>query len=267
MTTPSGRLATLLTGEEGAPNNYRVDFTQGDGTGEPSVEPRHRQVIEQVRYLLDGYYSYNTGQVMVPGQIGYFPESVYWGPQLRGPDLRMLVIQFGGPDGLGYPSMAQRRRGYESLMAKGGQFEDGMHVWIDELGVRHVQDGYEALTEQIVGRKLVYPPPQYEAPIFMNPKSFTWQRDSENDALERKSLGVFTENDLRVQCLRIRKGGSISFGSEPVPEILFLDQGRIVHEEAVYTRFTAFGTISGDASETLTALDDSELLYVKLPTF
>jgi hypothetical protein len=263
----SGRLITLLTGQEGSPNNYRVDLTQGDGTSEPASEPRHRQVIEQVRYLLGGYYSYAPGHVMATGQVAYFPESVFWGPQLRGSDHQMLVIQFGGPDGLGYPSFDQRRRGYEALVAKGGHFEDGMHVSTDEHGVRTVQDGYEALTEQILGRKVVYPPTRYGGPIVMTPENFEWQPDPHNAFLERKPLGTFTERDLRVHWLRLAEGGSLVLGTEAAPEILFVDRGTLMHDGDTYTDRTAFGTITGEPCETLTASSDTELLYVKLPTF
>ena len=48
------------------------------------------------------------------GWVGYFPESAYYGPQSISPDLTMLVLQFGGPSGQGFASVAQRRKGSTS---------------------------------------------------------------------------------------------------------------------------------------------------------
>ena len=62
-------------------------------------------------------------------------------------------------------------------------------------------------------------------------------------------------------------GRGAAFGSEPSTEILFLASGAIAHRRDKHQDLTAFGSSAREAPETLTALEPSELLYVKLPTF
>jgi hypothetical protein len=62
-------------------------------------------------------------------------------------------------------------------------------------------------------------------------------------------------------------GAALQFGTEPSNEILFLASGTIGHQGEAHQKLTAFGSAADEAPETLTALEPSELLYVKLPTF
>ena len=254
----------LLTGEEDAPNNYRATFEAGiDGE---SSSPRHHHNFEQIRYVLEGDYSIGTDQILPAGHIGYFPESSYYGPQLRKPNVRMLTLQFGGPSGNGLLSVQQRRKGLEALLERGGTLEGGMYVTVDEDGNRHNQDAFEALWEHLSGEKIVYPRSRYDSIILIDPGGFGWV-DDEHEGVTRKPLGTFSERDTRLGFVRLEKGASIPLGTEPSPEILFLKQGSISHNGEVHAPLTAFATATHDGPEPLTAEEDSELLYIKLPTF
>jgi quercetin dioxygenase-like cupin family protein len=257
----------LLTGEEDSPNEYKFHIVLGGDVGEPTHSPRHHHTFDQVRYLLKGEYSVGTDQVMPEGHVGYFPESVYYGPQDAAPGNDRLTLQCGGASGLGYPSLAQRRKGYEALMASDGKIEGGMWVTVDENGKRHNQDGFEALAEQILGHKLAYAPARYNSIVLMDPDNFDWAKDREHQGVARKTIGVFTERDLRVGFVQLDAGASIPFGTEPAPEILFVKEGSISHNGEAHGRYSAFGTTTEEAPETLTAVEDSELFYIKLHTF
>src|SRR5918997_954242 len=96
----------LLFGEDGSPNNY--DLNMGlTGSGGWRT-PRHRHTFDQIRYVIKGTLPYSETDVLEEGWVGYFPESVHYGPQERSEGLRTLVLQCGGASGGGYLSVAQR---------------------------------------------------------------------------------------------------------------------------------------------------------------
>ena len=257
---------TLLTGRESSPDNFKFNFG-GGGDSEDWTTPRHRHNFEQVRYPLSGDYVIAKNKVLPSGWVAYFPESAYYGPQVKSGNLTMLSLQFGGPSGTGYWSVAQRKKGYEDLLAKGGKFDEGIYSWVDETGQRHNQDAAEAVWEQIYGRKIEYPKPRYPEFVVMDPDSFTWIRDADEPGVAWKKLGSFTEREIRVAFIRLDKGARLPFGREKAGEILFIKEGSLSHDDKSHGRHSAFHVAAGEQPVTLTALEPSELFYVKLPTF
>src|SRR5258707_897953 len=55
--------------------------------------PRHRHNFDQIRYTLTGIQSTGFGD-LGPGEIGYFPEGAYYGPQKQAGECTALVLQF-----------------------------------------------------------------------------------------------------------------------------------------------------------------------------
>jgi hypothetical protein len=257
---------TLLTGVENAPDNFRLGYSTGGDDGQWTT-PRHHHNFEQVRWAIGGDYSVGTRQKLPEGWVGYFPEAAYYGPQSQSPDLTLLVLQFGGPSGQGYGSVAQRRKGLDDLLAKGGKLENGIYSWVDENGTHHNQDAFEAVWEQMNGRKITYPEPRYDSIILINPDAFAWTDDAASPGVHRRRLGTFTERDVKIGFVRLDEGAALPFGTEPSNEILFLASGAVGHGGDTHPALTAFGSSASEAAETLTALEPSELLYVKLPTF
>jgi hypothetical protein len=257
---------TLLTGVEDAVDNYRMAYGTG-GDDANWTTPRHHHNFEQIRWAIDGDYSVGRNRVLPAGWIGYFPESAYYGPQSMSSNLSMLIVQFGGPSGQGYASVAQRRRGFDGLKARGGKLENGIYSWVDEQGVHRNQDAFEAVWEEMNGRKISYPEPRYDSIILINPETFRWIEDRNAPGVSRRNLGTFTEREVRIAFVRLEKGASLSLGTEPSAELMFLKEGQISHDGQVHEKLSAFGSAAGDGTETLTATEPSELLYVKLPTF
>jgi len=256
-----------LLGEEGRPDNYRFTFNRwSDDKGGGWPAPRHHHPFEQVRYAIEGDYTISKGNVMPPGWVAYFPESVYYGPQVKETNLRMVELQFGGPTGLGYYSTRQRRAAYDELIARGGTFEKGFYQWTDDAGNMHRQDSSEAVWEVAMDvPKIVYPKPRYNSIILMDPDSFAWRKDA--PGVGRKLLGVFTERELRINLIQLDKGASFSIGEEPANEIVFLTQGSLSYGNETYVPHAAFATSAGERPDSLVAAEQSEMLYVKLPTF
>jgi hypothetical protein len=260
----SARSVCLLQGQEDTLNCYRMVYGDIRGSG----SPRHHHTFDQIRYIMAGTAHY--GDLVIPeNTVIYLPESAYYGPLIAHPEETGLgvEIQFGGASGNGYPSMAQWRKGKEELRARNGEIKDGMYVTIDEDGNRHNQDGFEALWEAIWNKKAHYAAPRYDDQVYMNPGNFEWINDPHHDGVARKTLGVFTEREVRIGFIRLEKGASIVFGEEPAPEIAFVTHGRIEWNGESHPRLTAFATTADEGPQTLIAADETEIYYLKLPTF
>jgi hypothetical protein len=261
----TGGGARLAQNIDGAPDNYRFSYSAGGGEGERFV-PRHRHNFEQIRHPLDTGYSIGKDLEIPPGWVGYFPESAYYGPQHTKPG-RVVILQFGGPSGIGYQTVAQHERAYEELIAKGGRFDDGIYTWNDEQGRKHNRDAYEALWEQVFGRPVEYPEPRYSDIILMNPSTFGWVKSRDLPGVAHKWLGSFTERNIRIGFIHLDTGATIPFGTENSNELIFLEQGCVATGEEIHPTNSLFGSSSSDGAETIRACEESLLYYVKLPTF
>jgi len=258
----------LLTGDEERPDNYRVRFGENGLDSGDKGSPRHRHNFDQLRYPLVGDHPIAPDLVIPEGWVGYFPEGTFYGPYgLPTTPLTMLVAQFGGPSGMGYASVAQGRKGYDALVARGGRFEDGFYVWEDENGETHKQDAFEAKWEAIYERTITYPDARYHTFVLMNPASYAYVKDPEQSGVARKLLGAFTEREVRIGFVQVDKGATFTVGTEPAAEILFLQHGAVSINGEAHAERSAFATAATDGPERLTAIDDSELFYLKLPTF
>jgi hypothetical protein len=257
---------TLLTGKENAPDNFRLGYSYG-GDDASWTTPRHHHNFEQIRFVIEGQYSVASRRVIPAGGLGYFPESAYYGPQDINPDLTMLILQFGGPSGQGYASIAQRKKGLEDLKAKDGELENGIWSWVDEDGTHHNQDAFEAVWETMNGRTIEYPPSRYEDIMLMHPQNFSWVADPEAPGLSWKKLGTFSERETKIAFARLDPGARFQIGTEPSNELAFVVTGAVECDGDSHAALTAFGTDSTDSATDLVATAPTELLYIKMPTF
>ncbi|MGX7678315.1 hypothetical protein ACSMXN_05405 [Jatrophihabitans sp. DSM 45814] len=256
----------LLTGEEDSKDNYRLYYGEGV-SGSTWSTPRHHHNFEQIRLPLDGDYSIGKNDVLPAGWVGYFPEAAYYGPQVMTENLTMLMLQFGGPSGLGYLSVQQRKQGRDELLAKGGTFEDGIYKWVDEDGRHHNKDAFEACWEQVMGEPVTYPQPRFRDIILMNPEHFGWTEDPSEPGVARRHLGTFTERDIRISFVRLNPGAEVRIGAEPSVEVCYVISGGVRYGTDEYGALTAFSTTSTESAQTLQATEDTKLFLVKLPTF
>ena len=144
------RSRKLLTGTECSPGNFALQLVT---TPETYYSPRHRHNFDQVRYQIEGDFDFAADGKMKPGTIAYFPEGTHYGPQSSKQKSLTLVLQFGGASGSGYLSSEQYARAAAEL-AKVGSFEKGVFTRTGEDGAKVNQDAYEAVWEQVNGRKL-----------------------------------------------------------------------------------------------------------------
>ena len=101
------KIKTLLRGREGATDNFRLTFSEG--TGGTQSGPRHRHNFDQVRMPFNGRTSIAPRRWIEPGEIGYFPEGLHYGPTVDEMDVgrTQITLQFGGASGQGYLSSTQ----------------------------------------------------------------------------------------------------------------------------------------------------------------
>ena len=258
----------LLQGTEGTPDNFHLSLVRQTGT---FFSPRHRHNFEQVRMTIKGQLSYADGKWIQPGEIGYFPEGTYYGPQNDSSQETIgLVYQGGGANGDGFMSQAQLTDGVARMKAAGlGTFEGGVfRRTAPDLapGEKRNRDSFEAAFEFVMGKPVVYPAPRYDEPVLMRPANFAWNPTAES-GVWRKSLGRYTEREFEITMLRLDAGASTTLGPR---------QGRIVgfvlDGEGKFDRAAAWSpwtSVSLDPGESrgLVASTATEMLLLGLPVF
>ena len=221
---------------------------------------RHHHNFCQWRYQTEGTEDYGSDGKFSPGQLGYFPEGTYYGPQ-TGPPHSGVCVQFDGPSGRGYMSPDQRRAALAEL-SKSGVFEDGVYKRNEDVQGLRNQDAVEAMWEQANGRKIAYPKPQYERWIRMDLKNYPWIPTGEERVSER-ALGTFSSAKLRAASYRLESGAAFTVGGRGIIMVLC---GKGAVEGQGYRQET-YVYLGDDEQATYAAVETTELLYVGLPSF
>ncbi len=256
-----GGLATklLLAGEENTPDNFRLTLGRDRGGHE---NPRHRHNFDQIRMSIKGMLSIADGKDLAAGQVGYFPEGTYYGPQKAAQAERItLVLQFGGASLSGFISTRQMQQGYAEL-ARLGEFKGG--VFYRSAGEPKNQDAFEAIWEHVCGRDLSYPPPRYDEPILMTPASFRWVETLEHPGIGRRLLGVFTERGTRIEMLRLEAGAAIDLGDASARILVFALSGAGHSGGEEWSEHTAWQIDAGE-NAAISASEAAEFLLIALP--
>lgn len=253
----------LLMGEDDSPNNYllNVGLTGSGGWG----TPRHRHNFDQIRYVLKGKYPAAPHKIMGEGSVGYFPESVHYGPQDRPEGLEMMVIQFGGASGSGFLSTPKREEANERLKKK-GEFKNGVFTWFDEKGQKHNMDGSAACFEEATGKKLEFAEPRYDDVIMMIPEASAWV-PATAPGVSTKLLGTFTERDMRIGMIKLDAGATFNTGKRTSIEVLFMSKGSISVGGKTYGDKTGIELLPSDGPVEIKANAESTFLTILLPQF
>ena len=255
----------LLTGEEGAPDNYRLNFSRQTG---PFYSPRHKHNFDQLRIILGGgAMNYGPDRWIQPGELAYFPEGTPYGPQDYDTARYGMTLQFGGASGSGYISLKRMKEGMEALKQH-GTFEKGIFRRSGDLapGVKRNRDSYEAVWEYINGQPLKYPKPRYNEPILIKPRHFEWQDDPAQQGVAVKRLGSFSERQIEFAMLRVAASAAATIAARPGIQIgiVLAGSGRIGAQEL--SEHAAFSLERGEGA-VVTAAAKLELLLVGLPLF
>jgi hypothetical protein len=252
------KFKNLLEGVEGTPENFYLTVAAGDGH---FFSPRHKHNFDQFRLCLKGRTSIDPKKYLVPGEVGYFPEGTSYGPQQDSEENLTMVLQFGAASGSGYASRTQVRRAQDELV-KVGEFKDGVFRRSAGEG-RKNQDGFEAVWEHIMGRKLSYPAPRFDDPVFMTYRNFEW-RPGKAKGVSFKTLGIFTERETRLQMVRLEPGAAWESPAENAIGLTFVLGGDGTCSGRAYDTYTAIETLAGEAA-VFRAASETELLCLVLP--
>lgn len=210
----------LARGTEGTPENFYLSLARQLDF----YSPVHHHNFDQFRYAYKGDVTLGEGEMMLlrEGQLSYHPEGAYYGPQNDAPgeEKIVLVLQCGGASGQGYLSWSQLRAA-NTVLAEKGKFESGKYTDADG----NVKDGFQALWEHKNKKKLVYPKPRYNAPVIMTPDAFSWKRYGNEQAAFKKTLGVFSEREIKAEMLKVEDDGALELGGKDEIHLLFVLKG------------------------------------------
>ena len=248
----------LLMGDPASPGNFKFGLFHQYGD---FYSPRHRHNFCQFRVQLEGPCEYGLSGKMKPGTIGYFPEGTYYGPQ--GPDTEdtyTATLQFGGPSGSGLLTPEQTIAAKKELL-KFGTFEKGVFRPNPDVTDRRNMDGFEAIWEHINGRKLVYPEPQYAAPVLMYPDHYQWMPVSGASGVEEKAMGLFTDCQIPCAMYRVQPGATLTAHGRGI--LMVMSGGGAVAGD----RFRQYTSVYLDTGETTQfhANEVSEILLLGMP--
>ncbi|MCZ8259856.1 MAG: hypothetical protein O9333_06975 [Beijerinckiaceae bacterium] len=252
----------LLFGKDGTPTNYDLNMGRAGAGGWRT--PRHRHNFDQIRYVIKGQLPYGENLMLPEGWIAYFPESVPYGPQDRAEGLETMVLQFGGASGFGYLSVAGREAANAALNKK-GHFKGGLFHYTDENGQQQSRDGSEACFEEATGQPLVFAPPRYSDVIAMNPDAYDWIEGEKG--CYTKTLGTFTEKGARIGFVKLDAEGVYHGGGKESFEILFQTKGKVVVDNEVIGRHSAFEFLPNESPVPLRAVEPTELISMVLHKF
>jgi mannose-6-phosphate isomerase-like protein (cupin superfamily) len=254
---------TLLTGEDGALDNFRLYFVRQQG--EVDV-PRHKHNFDQIRVCLEGgAQNYGKDKWIEPGEIAYFPEGTPYGPEQSNTERLSITLQFGGASRSGFISSARVQKAMDE-MKEFGTFEKGIFKRVGQLapGERRNQDSYEAIWEHVNKRKLIYPKPRYGEPILMKPENFDWEAVEDEPGVARKNLCSFSERSLQFSMVKIEPGARGVQLSRGGIQIGFVLNGRGTVNGQALRKHSAF---SGREDFELASDEGMEVLLVGLPVF
>src|SRR5438552_915000 len=137
----------IMTGDDpNRPDNFSFRIIRAEGD---RFSPRHHHNFAQFYYVLEGEPSFGPHAQLRPGWLGYVPEGTWYGP-LKGPPHTLIVLQHGGPSGLGIIGFDQHTEAFEALK-KTGVFEKGIYRPTPSPGEApgKAQDSYEAIWEYV----------------------------------------------------------------------------------------------------------------------
>jgi hypothetical protein len=226
--------------------------------------PRHRHNFDQIRYTLTGVQSTGHGD-LAPGEIGYFPEGAYYGPQAQKGECVTLVLQFQGASGEHLLSNEEMNATYQKMIADGAVFQDGIYRGTTPSGGKKNKDSYVAIWEEHEGKKLAFPKGRYRTPVMMQPQFYSWVADRAHPGVETKHLGTFNEMRTGMGFLRILPGATVPAETHPEAEIRYLVEGSCRYDGQEWGEGT-YLYLSPDAkTEAFTSEKGATFFIISLP--
>jgi len=211
--------------DSGVPG-VRLEFTwrrydKGYGT------PRHKHIFDQYRYNMTGKRQIKDGFIEA-GEVAFYPEGVYYGPQLQEEECTGLGLQFQGLTGIPYLTHQELNDARKALSAEGATFKGGIYTKVLPDGRKINKDSHVACSEYVSGKPIEFPEGRFEKPVVMRPQGHPWIGDRHLDGVEHKRLGTFGGSGIRFT--RLLPGAAIPARREEDAEIRYLVEGSIDYD-------------------------------------
>ena len=211
--------------DSGVPG-VRLEFTwrrydKGYGT------PRHKHIFDQYRYNMTGKRQIKDGFIEA-GEVAFYPEGVYYGPQLQEEECTGLGLQFQGLTGIPYLTHQELNDARKALSAEGAIFKGGIYTKVLPDGRKINKDSHVACSEYVSGKPIEFPEGRFEKPVVMRPQGHPWIGDRHLDGVEHKRLGTFGGSGIRFT--RLLPGAAIPARREEDAEIRYLVEGSIDYD-------------------------------------
>jgi quercetin dioxygenase-like cupin family protein len=231
--------------------------------GEQTLQPRHRHVQEQLRYMFSGSMTYGRNQTVREGEFVYFPESVPYGPVTHEPG-EMLVLQWPGPSELGNWLPHQKLVPASLEMLKNGGTFDKSKGGIFRYPDGRQQDGHEAIAEYIKGEKVVYSPPRYADNVCIRPALFPAFEVQDSPGVRIKHIAYFNEVGPNIKILQFDAGASLPPSTVNSQQIWDVLSGKISYAGESYSRKSFLYSAPRVKREQVVAEEPTEILVVHL---
>jgi hypothetical protein len=226
--------------------------------------PRHRHNFDQIRYTLTGVQSTGHGD-LAPGEIGYFPEGAYYGPQAQKGECSTLVLQFQGASGEHLLSNEEMNATYQKMHAAGAVFENGIYKGVTPDGRRKNKDSYVAIWEEHEGRKLKFPTARYRAPVMMLPQHYSWVPDRAHKGIETKHLGTFSELRTGIGFFRLLPDAQLGAAHQRDAEIRYCIDGSFSCGGKIWSEHTYMFIPPGAEAGAIASTEGATFFYISLP--
>jgi hypothetical protein len=191
--------------------------------------PRHKHTFDQFRFALEGRREIEGG-VLEPGDCGFYPEGVLYGPQLQTDESSGLGLQFMGPSGGPYLTHVDLQAARDRLKAEGGTFSGGVYTRVLPDGRKINKDSHAACYEAITGHKPEFPKGRFDAPVIMRANATRWIADRLLAGVAHKHFGSFGEHRSGIGMRRLAPGACLPAHVQEDAEILYMTAGSIDYD-------------------------------------
>jgi hypothetical protein len=226
--------------------------------------PRHRHNFDQIRYTLSGLQSTGHGD-LAGGEVGYFPEGSYYGPQKQEGECACLVLQFQGASGERLLSNEEMNATYDKLIKAGGKFENGVYKGFKPDGTPKNRDSYEAIWEEHEGHELQFPAARYRDPVMMLADNARYWPDRKHPGVEIKHLGTFSEARTGIGFMRLKPGTTLPAGIQEDAELRFCIGGAFEYDGRSCGQGTYIFVPNGAEVKALRSTAGAEFFVITLP--
>ncbi len=226
--------------------------------------PRHRHNFDQIRYTLTGVQSTGHGD-LGPGEIGYFPEGAYYGPQAQKGECEALVLQFQGASGEHLLSNEEMNATYQKMRSAGAVFENGIYRGTTAEGRRKNKDSYVAIWEEHEGKRLTFPTPRYRTPVMMQPQHYRWVADRDRPGIETKHLGTFTELRTGIGFFRLTPGATLAAERHRDAELRYCIEGSFSYGGKNWGEGAYLFIPPGADTDAFASATGASFFYISLP--